>query len=250
MEKGAKRLAESRLPHTPTGVKSWHAWVIAAAAWGALGGSAGRVAAADLVLTRPGQIAVSALTGEAFLTEAGKRRPAKVEERVRVDTTVATGRRSLVSLAFSNGAVLELGPDSELEVEELLQAPYSSYPKPETLKEEPSLSQTRVRLVRGDLRLTVKPLKVERGSTFTVVLPAGQARVAEGAFYALASMTEARLGMCAVELSRGAAEFELPGAAPAKIPVGRRLAFAVEVDRITGAVKVGEMPAAPAKTGK
>lgn len=219
------------------------------AAWLALAAAEVQVQAAEVILTRPGQIAVSAVTGEAFLTEAGRRRPARVDERVRVDTTVTSGRKSLVSLAFSNGAVLELGPDSEIEVEELLQAPFPSYPKPETLKEEPSVSQTRVRLVRGDLRLTVKPLKVDRGSTFTVVMPAGQARVAEGSFYALVSMTEARIGLCAAEVTRGVAEFELPGATPAKMPVGQRLAFAVEVDRYSGAVKVGEMPAptAPAK---
>lgn len=219
------------------------------AVWSACAVADLRVAAAELVLTRPGQIAVSALSGEAFLTEAGRRRPAKVDERVRIDTTVTSGRKSLVSLAFSNGTVVELGPDSELEIEELLQAPFPSYPKPETLKEEPSVSQTRVRLVRGDLRLTVKPLKVDRGSTFTVAMPAGQARIAEGSFHAFVNMTEARIGMCTAEVTRGAAEFELPGATAAKMPVGRRLAFAVEIDRFSGAVTVGEMPppAPPAK---
>ena len=173
---------------------------------------------------------------------ADQRRPVKVDDRVRVDATVTTGRKSLVTLAFSNGAVLELGTDSELEIEELLQAPFASYVKTETLKEEPSVSRTRVHLIKGDLRLAVKPLLVARGSTFIVALPAGSARVNEGALYAQVRMTEMGLGMCAIELERGTAEFELVGGAFAPVPTGRRLGFAVEVDRSTGAIKVGAMP--------
>jgi hypothetical protein len=92
------------------------------------------------------------------------------------------------------------------------------------------------------LRLAVKPLKVERGSLFIVAMPAGNARVDEGSFYAMVRMTETGIGMGAIELERGVAEFQLAGAAFAKMPVGRRLSFAVEVDRRTGEMKIGEMP--------
>lgn len=203
----------------------------------------------DVVLTRPGQIVVTSLSGEASMTVAGQRRPLKLEDRVRVDAVVATERKSLLSLTFSNGVVIELGPETELAIEELLQAPFLATVKPEAMKEEPSVSRTQVRLGRGEVRLAVKPLKVSRGSAFIVAMQAGNARVEEGAFYAMVRMTDAGIGMCAIELTRGAAEFEVAGAGAAKVPVGRRLAFAVEVDRVTGAVKVGEMPkeAAPAK---
>lgn len=201
---------------------------------------------AEAELTRPGQITVTALTGEATVTTAGQTRPAKIDDRVRVDARVATGRRSLVSLTFSNGAVLEVGTDSEVEIEELLQAPHAGLVKPEAMKAEPSVSRTRVRLVRGELRLAVKPLLVARGSLFVVALPAGGVRVDEGALYALARMTETGLGLCALECDRGTAEFEpAGGGAPVKLPVGRRREFAVEVDRRTGEVKLGEMPKAP-----
>jgi hypothetical protein len=198
----------------------------------------------DVVITRPGQIAIASITGEVAATVAGQRRTPKVDDRVRADTVVTTGRKSLVSLAFSNGVVLELGPESELEVEEFFQAPFAGSPKLETMKAEPSVSRARVRLVGGELRLAVKPLQVARGSWLVVSLPAGNARIDEGSFYAMVRMTDAGIGMCAIELERGTAEFELAGAAYAKVPAGRRLAFAVEIDRGTGAVKVGEMPKA------
>lgn len=202
----------------------------------------------DVALTRPGQIVITSVTGEVSVTMNGQRHPAKVDERVRVDAMIASGRRAMASLMFSNGAVLELSSESEIEVEELLQAPFAGNPKPEAMKEEPSISRTRVRLIRGEVRLAVKPLKVARGSAFVVTLPAGNARVSEGSFYAMARMTEVGIGMCAIELERGAGEFEPVGANWAAIPPGRRLAFAIEVDRTTGRVKIGAMPtAAPAK---
>lgn len=178
------------------------------------------------------------------MTVGGQRRLAKVDERVRVESLVASGRKSLASLAFSNGALLELSPESEIEVEELLQAPFSGNAKPELMKEEPSVSRTRIRLIRGEVRVTVKPLQVSRGSVFLLTTPAGNARIAEGSFYAMVRMTEVGIGMCAVVLERGTGEFEPVGGNWAKLPSGSRLAFAVEVDRTGGAVKIGPMPTA------
>jgi hypothetical protein len=92
-----------------------------------------RAQAPDVVLTRPGQIIITSIIEDVAVTLAGQRRQAKLDDRVRADAVVTTGRKSLVSLTFSNGVVLELGPESELEVEELLQAPFVGYSKPETM---------------------------------------------------------------------------------------------------------------------
>jgi hypothetical protein len=222
-------------------VISWRS-ILGSVAWVAGLGSGLLGQVPDVLLTRPGQIAISAVTGEVFVTMSGQRRPAKVDERVRVDAVVASGRRSLATLTFSNGAVLELSPESEIEVEELLQAPFAGNPKPELMKEEPSVSRTRIRLIRGEVRLAVKPLQVARGSAFIVATPAGVARLESGAFYAMVRMTDVGIGLCGVELERGAGEFEPVGATWAKLPPGSRLAFAVEIDRVTGGVKIGPMP--------
>jgi hypothetical protein len=94
------------------------------------------------------------------------------------------------------------------------------------------------------LRLAVKPLLVARGSVFVVALPAGQVRVDEGSLQVRVRMTEAGLGWCAIEVERGTAEFEPAGGTAAKLPVGRRLELAVEIDRRTREARVGEMPKA------
>ncbi|MBI5691595.1 MAG: FecR domain-containing protein [Verrucomicrobia bacterium] len=208
----------------------------------------GRLAgqASEVVLTRPGQIVITAISGEAQVSAAGQRRAAKVEDRVKVDSVVTTGRRSLATLVFSNGVVAELGPESEVEIEELLQAPFAAVGKPEAMTEEPSLSRTRVRLLRGEVRLAAKPLKVARGSAFVVVVPAGEVRLDEGALQASVRMSDVGLGVCAIELQRGTAQFERAGGAAAeKLNPGRRLTLAVEIARAGGEVKVSEMP--PAK---
>jgi hypothetical protein len=204
--------------------------------------------AQDLDLPRPGAVVVAEVTGQGFVVTDGQRKPLKAEERVRVGAVIATGRRSLVALQLSNGATIQLGSESELEIEEFGQQPAASSGKFADLKAEPTLSRTRLKLLAGDVAIDVKPLRVARGSTFTLVLPAGVLRTGEGALRASTMMSEYGLGICTLELQRGAAELELPGAtAAAAVPVGTKLAFALERDKATGAVKVGEMPKAQAK---
>ncbi|MBL9201414.1 MAG: FecR domain-containing protein [Opitutaceae bacterium] len=196
----------------------------------------------ELDLPRPGAISVAELTGEAFVPAEGGRKPLKAEDRVRVGATVATGRRSMVTLHFSNGASVRLGADTELEIEEFGQAPATNAIKFAELKAEPTLSRTRLRLVKGDLAIEVRPLKVARGSSFIVTTPAGALRTGEATARVSTMMSSVGLGVCTLEVRRGTAEFELPGAAFQPVAAGTKLAFALERDRATGAIKVGEMP--------
>ncbi|MEQ1920829.1 MAG: FecR domain-containing protein [Elusimicrobiota bacterium] len=196
----------------------------------------------QLDLPRPGAVVVADVTGEGFIAGEAQRKALKADDRVRVGAVVATGRRSMLTLQFSNGASVRLGSDTELEIEEFGQQPSASAPKFADLKTEPTLSRTRLKLVKGDIAVEVKPLRVARGSAFLVVTPAGAVRTGEGAFRAMASMSDYGLGVCTLELQKGAAEIELPGTAFSPVPVGSKLAFALERDRATGAIKVGEMP--------
>lgn len=196
----------------------------------------------DLNLPRPGTVVVADLTGEAFVPGDGTSKALKADDRVRVGATVTTGRRSMATLHFSNGASVRLGADTELEIEEFGQQPSTVAPKFAELKAEPTLSRTRLRLVKGDLAIEVRPLKVERGSTFHVATPAGMLRTGEGALRVSTTMSSVGLGVCTLELQRGWAQFELPGAAYQPVAAGSKLAFALERDRVTGAIKVGEMP--------
>jgi hypothetical protein len=193
-------------------------------------------------LPRPGAIVISDLSGTATAITGEQRKALKVDERLRIGATVVTNRRSLVTLLFSNGASVQLGSESELEVEEFGQAPVSGSLKYAELKEEPTISRTRLRLVQGDARVTVKPLKATRGSSFTVSLLAGTLRLRDGSAHVMVRMSDLGLGVCNLELLGGAAEFEPAGGKFLSLPAGRKLAFAIEQDKRTGAIKVGEMP--------
>ena len=228
-------------PFTPTGVKTWRFLGVGLAVMVGLCAQA-----PEPVLPRPGAISVASLLGEATLLAGEQQRPLKADERVRVGATVVTARKTLLTLTLSNGASVQLGSETEVEFEEFGQAPVSGTIKFNELKEEPSISRTRLRLVRGDVMIELKPLKVSRGSSFVLATPAGAVRSGEGAFSVGTRMTDLGLGLFAVELMKGKAEFERTGAAYAPLAVGRKLTLALEVDKITGALKVEDMPTGPA----
>ncbi|MDP3070910.1 MAG: hypothetical protein Q8N18_11510 [Opitutaceae bacterium] len=198
-------------------------------------------------LPRPGTVTVADVAGRLVLVADGQRKALTADDRVRVGATVATERRSMATLHFSNGAAVQLGSDAELEIEEFGQAPATSASKFAELKAEPTISRTRLRLLRGDIALEVKPLRVARGSTFTVTLAAGMVKISDGAVRMAITMSEFGLGVCTVELLRGTAEFEPAGGASAPLVAGRTHTLAVELDRATGSIKVGAMPKAAEK---
>ena len=199
-------------------------------------------AAAEVILSRPGQCVVEKLLGEATASVGQAGRPLRAEERVTADATVRTAKRALLTLALSNGSRLELGPESELTLEELLQAPFPAGTKVAALPQEPSVSQTRVRLAAGDLRLQVKPLRVAQGSFLAVVTPAGILRLKGGAARLQVRLTAAGLGWCGVEVTEGTGEFERPGGSAAPLAAGARLDFSFESDGAGGARAVEAAP--------
>lgn len=210
-------------------------------AWAAV--MVGSVLAAQApTFTRPGAFTVVDVEGDVTLTADGEERSLKVDERLRAEATFKTARLSNATIEFSNGVMLRVGSRSEVEVDEYWQQPHLQSAKVSDMKEEPSPSRTLLRLVSGDLVVTVKPLLVARGSTFHLELVAGTLRMTEGTLRARVQMTEVGIGYCSLELQSGSAEFERVGGAFAPVPVGRLMAFAVEVNRLTGAVKIGEMP--------
>jgi hypothetical protein len=239
----AKKLARVPRPANPAGMQK-RRWI---GGWLAMGAMLAGLGAQtpDPVLPRPGAVIVSDITGETAVVAGGQRRVPKLEERLRVGSTLSTGRKSLLTVTLSNGSSVQLGSDSEIEIEEFGQAPVSGTLKLAELKEEPTLSRTRLNLLRGDVILVVKPLKVARGSSFHLSMAAGTLRVAEGTVRARVDMSELGLGVAAVEVVQGKAEFEVPGGTFAPVPAGTKLAFALEVDQATGVTKVGPMPAAP-----
>lgn len=211
-----------------------------AAPWGAERGLAAERLEIDL--PHPGAILVADVTGEVTATFGEQRKSVKAEERLRVDATVTTGRRSEVKLLLSNAASIQLGAESEMEFEEFGQAPYSTSIKFTEMKEEPTLSKTRLRLARGNLAVEVKPLKASRGSSFTLETIAGTLQLTEGTVRAMVRMSDLGLGVCTVEIKSGEGQFEALGGKPEKVATGRKLAFAIEIEKGSGNVKLSDMP--------
>lgn len=205
--------------------------------------------APDSAFQKPGAIIAADITGEVTATFGNQRKAVKPDERLRVDATVTSGRRSAAKLILSNGALVQLGPESELEFEEFGQQAYLGNPKFAEMKEEPSISRTRIRLALGEVNLDIKPLKIVRGSSFTFSFVAGTLRISEGAVRAMVRMSDLGLGVCSLELTSGKAEFEVLGGKFEPLRPGTKLAFAVEVEKGTGTVKIGEMPKAETKGG-
>lgn len=200
---------------------------------------------AEPSLPRPGAVLVLDVIGEATASTSDQQKPISADQRLRVGSTISTERMSLVTIILSNGATLRVGSESELEVEEFGQATIPGSPKFAEMKEEPTVSRTRLNLVRGDVTIDVKPLKTARGSSFVLSTLAGTVQSSEGVFHVRVRMSDLGLGICTIEVERGAAQFEPLGGKPTPIVAGRQLALALEIDRVTGVVKVSDMPKAP-----
>jgi hypothetical protein len=93
-------------------------------------------------------------------------------------STVSTGNASSVVLVFSNGATINLGANSDLNIETFMQDPFTaSINNVNEMKEEPTISTTKITLNRGELVGKVAHLKTDQGSSFTVATPVGAAGI-------------------------------------------------------------------------
>ena len=90
---------------------------------------------------------------------------------------VRTLEQSSVVLIFDNGASVNLAQDSELNIEQFLQSPFEGAYEPAKATDEPGVSVTNIKLMRGELVGNVKKLKQTQGSKFTVGTPVGAAGI-------------------------------------------------------------------------
>lgn len=127
----------------------------------------------QITLTRIGPtVEVTDLSGE-----RPKFEPDNGSEVYEQDLVVTSGQGSRVILVFSNGATINIGQDSEVEIRQFVQDPFAGdYAFGEaTAEPAESTSQTRIHLTRGELIGNVKTLN--QGSTFEVSTPAGAAGI-------------------------------------------------------------------------
>lgn len=125
----------------------------------------------------PGEVKVAKITGRVTMTVNGVTTDLVAGAMIPPTAKVNTQNGASTVLAFSNGATTQLGPDTELVIEEFLVDPFGSEIKIADITDEPSSSHTKLALNRGELVGNVKHLNKSKGSTFSVQTPVGAAGI-------------------------------------------------------------------------
>ncbi len=126
-----------------------------------------------------GQIKAVRVRGEVFATiKATQVRSTLADNTFITDgTTVTTGKGASVVLVFSNGATINLGTDSALDIDRFTQDAFTTGFNAATITEEPTTSTTRLHLAHGELVSKVAKLHQSNGSSFIVDTPVGAAGI-------------------------------------------------------------------------
>jgi hypothetical protein len=125
-----------------------------------------------------GAIIITAVQGKVMLIKPGAAEGKKAAkgQTLQQGEKIITDKNSTVSLAFENGSVIQVEPESNFVVEEFLQAPWEvSEQALSEMKTEPSNSKLSTFLEYGDVTSGVKKLKP--GSSLTVATPLGTAEI-------------------------------------------------------------------------
>ena len=126
--------------------------------------------------TAAGQVVAKRVLGEVRDTRGADTVQLAEGDAVMPADVVTTGDNSSVVLVFSTGATVQLGARSQLSIETFLQDPFADAElQVGRLKREPTVSQTRLSLTRGELTANVK--KLNTGSSYEVVTTSGVAGV-------------------------------------------------------------------------
>jgi hypothetical protein len=126
--------------------------------------------------TRAGAVKAVRVTGDvARLDAAGVRTPVAEGQALIETDTIVTGDGAGVVLVFMNGSSVKLAGNSRLAIEEFKMDPLAENIAIANLKNEPSVSKTRLSLAYGEMVGNVKTL--HRSSTYDVKTPVGAAGI-------------------------------------------------------------------------
>jgi hypothetical protein len=129
----------------------------------------------------PGRIRLTRVVGQVTVEDIATKavQPGTNDMEITQGSIVHTQENSSVVLVFSNGATVNLAFNSDLNIEQFTQDPFSSNYEPAKATEEPTgtTSTTSIKLTRGELVGNVKKLHTSAGSKFTVGTPVGAAGI-------------------------------------------------------------------------
>ncbi|MDX2187081.1 MAG: FecR domain-containing protein [Opitutaceae bacterium] len=132
----------------------------------------------------PARATVIKISGEAFVLSADRqfKIPLQVGAKLQQGQTLVTEKGSSLVLVMPTGTTLQMAEDTTLGIDEFTQTSFKSTAKLGELKSEPSVSTTRLNLVRGEILSDVKKLNRDGGSSFEVRTPIGAAGIRGTAF--------------------------------------------------------------------
>ncbi len=160
---------------------------------------------------------------------------------------------------------MRLGAQSELVVEEFQQDPFAAMIKLSESEQEPSRSRTVLALNRGELVGSVKALKYDLGSSFTIQSPVGEMAVrgAPAVYRMVFRSSGAGQAFFNLSCAKGNVVFQPPQSATSEgrgritglsIPAGQEIAITVNVSQnaqgqlmVTASSPAQPKPTAPAK---
>lgn len=190
----------------------------------------------------PGSIVLSRVEGTVSVQEKATTTvtPATNGLSISEGFVVRTGTESRVILVFSNGSTINLGADSELDIETFLQDPFESELRLADMTDEPSTSTTRINLTRGEVVGNVKKLNTAGGSSFTVQTPAGAAGIRGTTFRIVFRPTGDGRANFSLTMLEGDISFAAKGvvSAPVNVLGDESIAVEVTVNEATGDVTV------------
>jgi hypothetical protein len=193
-----------------------------------------------------GRIVAAQVMGEVIATNLvdDSRRALVNNDVISQRYVVTTGENSRVVLIFSNGAMLNLGAQTTLSIDEFLQDPFREDIALAELKDEPTTSVTKLNLARGELVGDVKHLRREQGSSFTVNTPVGAAGIRGTTFRIVFRPDANGQVIFTLSTSEGAILFEAPASAAVSVETGKEVNVNVEVtvNVATGTVTVVAPP--------
>ena len=178
--------------------------------------------------TQAGQIKAARIENQVSkLLANGTTVPLKDGDTLTETDTVITGKGASVVLVFMNGSSVKLGADSRLAIDEFKMDPLADSLDPSTLKNEPTVSQTKLNLAYGEMVGDVKHLNTS--SSYSIKTPVGAAGIrgtiyrivfrpsADGKAFFTVTTAEGRVVMT------GVTEGEIP------IPAGKEVTVTVDI---------------------
>ncbi len=194
----------------------------------------------------PGRIVAARVVGDVRSSVQGVATTVQNQMEIPQAATVTTAKASSVVLLFSNGATVQLGAETTLIIEKFLADPFGGSAEAMAASaDEPTVSNTQLRIVRGEIVGQVKHLRYGSGSTYQIETPVGAAGIRGTTFQVSFVITGNNIALFSLGVVEGDIGF---------IPAGRTntvdvragtqvtVNVSVSVDPRTGAATIPAQP--------